>query len=65
MSDIWWAMSQKEANTWADVRSVSQPIDGAVSQDSVKTHCEIKRKYVYILHIEIFDWSYGLISWIE
>ena len=46
MSAIWWALSQKEVNIWADVRwaSVAQPIDGAVSQDSDKAHSKFKKE---------------------
>ena len=70
--DDWVAsvqMSKKrEENTWADFDEqvfFKQPIDGAVTQDSDKTDSKLKITYLYSLQFQTFDWSNGLISWIE
>ena len=45
---------------------VTQPLDGAVSQDS-DTTCSKLNEYIFInfFNLQIFDWSNNLINWID
>ena len=45
-------------------RCVTQPIDGAVSQDSDTTWYKSWR-YIFLLNFQRLDWLTGLINWIE